>query len=171
MADIFNLTCPSCGGKLQVTSEIDRFACGHCGNEHIVRRSGGIVTITPLIEGLNRVQAGVDRTASELAITRLRNELIALTSNLNQKESVKFDIGLSLILLSIFPFGFAALSFILLLMGGGSIALWMLLISSPIGILLFVVSIIILKRSDTEIIILINQKQAELIQHENIVRQ
>ncbi|MFL7795121.1 MAG: hypothetical protein AB8I69_23480 [Anaerolineae bacterium] len=29
--DSITLTCPSCGGKLQVTNDIDRFACTHCG--------------------------------------------------------------------------------------------------------------------------------------------
>ena len=75
MPDFINLTCPSCGGKLQITSDIDRFACGHCGNELIVRRSGGAITVEPVVEGLRKVQAGVDKTASELAIVRLEGEI------------------------------------------------------------------------------------------------
>jgi ribosomal protein S27AE len=74
------LTCPSCGGKLEITPEIDRFACGHCGNEHIVRRGGGIISIVPVVEGLREVRAGVDRTASELAIIRLKQELAELNN-------------------------------------------------------------------------------------------
>jgi hypothetical protein len=75
MADFINLTCPSCGGKLQLTSDIDRFACSYCGNELIVRRSGGIVSLAPVVEGLKGVKTGVDKTASELAINRLEGEL------------------------------------------------------------------------------------------------
>ena len=41
MADFITLSCPSCVHKLQITDDIDRFACGACGNEHIVNRSGG----------------------------------------------------------------------------------------------------------------------------------
>jgi ribosomal protein S27AE len=74
-----SLTCPTCGGKLQITNNIERFACGYCGNEHLVRRSGGIVTIEPVIEGLKKIQEGTDKTASELAIRRLQEEI----SNLN----------------------------------------------------------------------------------------
>jgi len=37
------LSCKSCGAKLELTEEIDRFVCAHCGSEWIVNRSGGIV--------------------------------------------------------------------------------------------------------------------------------
>jgi protein-arginine kinase activator protein McsA len=78
MNDFITLTCPSCGGKLQITSDIERFACAHCGNEHHVKRSGGIISLVPLVTELRKVQVGVDRTASELAIKRLREEIIVL---------------------------------------------------------------------------------------------
>jgi primosomal protein N' len=71
MADIINLTCPSCGGKLQISSDVNRFSCGYCGNEQIVVRSGGAITIAPVVEGLKEVKSGVDKTASELAIKRI----------------------------------------------------------------------------------------------------
>lgn len=75
MPDFVTLSCPSCSGKLEITNDVDRFACAHCGNEHVVRRSGGIVSLTRAIEGLKQVQAGVDKTASELAIQRLEREI------------------------------------------------------------------------------------------------
>ena len=74
MSDFVTLTCPSCGGKLLITDDIERFACANCGNEHLVRRSGGTISLVPLTLELRKVQAGVDRTASELAIKRLREE-------------------------------------------------------------------------------------------------
>jgi DNA-directed RNA polymerase subunit M/transcription elongation factor TFIIS len=43
MPDFITLSCPSCGNKLQITDDIDRFACAACGNEYIVNRSGGDV--------------------------------------------------------------------------------------------------------------------------------
>ncbi len=79
MSDVFVLTCASCGGKLQITTEIDRFACAYCGTEQIVKRSGGTVSLVPVIAGIKRVQAGVDKTASELAIVRLIKEIDELT--------------------------------------------------------------------------------------------
>jgi DNA repair exonuclease SbcCD ATPase subunit len=78
MKDFVTLTCPSCGGKLQITSDVERFACANCGNEHLVQRSGGIIALIPLVAGLRKVQDGVDRTASELAIKRLREEISSL---------------------------------------------------------------------------------------------
>ena len=54
--DIVTLSCPSCGGKLQITADIERFACGHCSNEHIVKRAGGIIALAPVVEGLKNVQ-------------------------------------------------------------------------------------------------------------------
>jgi hypothetical protein len=75
MSDFITLSCPSCNGKLQITEDIDRFACIHCGNEHVVKRGGGIVTLKPVLE---RVSKGVDNTASELAIVRLDKEISIL---------------------------------------------------------------------------------------------
>ncbi len=68
MADFVTLSCPSCGGKLQVTNDIDRFACGYCGQEHAVNRSGGMVFLKPVVDELRKVQSGVDKTAAEMAI-------------------------------------------------------------------------------------------------------
>jgi predicted RNA-binding Zn-ribbon protein involved in translation (DUF1610 family) len=81
MSGFVTLTCPSCGGKLQITNDIDRFACGHCGNEHVVKRSGGVVALAPVVEGLAKVQVGVDKTASELEVARIERELAVLYSD------------------------------------------------------------------------------------------
>jgi predicted RNA-binding Zn-ribbon protein involved in translation (DUF1610 family) len=45
MPGFITLSCPSCGHELQITEDIVRFACAACGNEHIVNRNGGIVTL------------------------------------------------------------------------------------------------------------------------------
>jgi hypothetical protein len=83
MSDLVTLSCPSCGGKLQITSDIDRFACMHCGQEHVVKRSGGIVSISPIIDAIKKVGIGVDKTASELAIVRLQKDI----DNLRMKKT------------------------------------------------------------------------------------
>jgi hypothetical protein len=80
MPDYFILTCPSCGGRLQITNDMDRFACGNCGNELVVKRGGGTISLAPVVEGLREVKTGVDKTASELAITRLKKEIEDLYS-------------------------------------------------------------------------------------------
>lgn len=102
MSDIITLTCPSCGGKLEITEDIARFACAHCGTEHLVNRGGGIVSLKPVTEELTKIQSGVDKTASELAINRLNDEIVNLDSKVNEivakmNENVRLfpDIGLS----------------------------------------------------------------------------
>jgi len=79
MLDCIQLACPSCGGTLEVYQDDDRLACGHCGSEMLVRRRGGGVSLKSIeaavrrVEvGVARVQAGTDKTAAELAISRYR---------------------------------------------------------------------------------------------------
>jgi DNA-directed RNA polymerase subunit RPC12/RpoP len=86
MADFVTLTCPTCGGKLQITPDIDRFACTHCGNEHLVKRGQGVIAIQPLAESLIGLKRATDRTASELAIRRLTDELQQLQASRQQVE-------------------------------------------------------------------------------------
>lgn len=85
--DIITLSCPSCGGDLHITSDVERFACAHCGQQHLVRRSGGIVSLSPLVEGLHKVNIGVDKTASELAIVRIKGEIEVLESQKNDIDT------------------------------------------------------------------------------------
>jgi hypothetical protein len=113
MADFITLTCLSCGGKLEITKDIERFACGYCGNEQIVKRGGGIVSLAPLVDEIKKIQTGVDKTSAELAITRLKNEIESIKSTLNltiqnllkkydepQKPmGLKSEIGISIALL------------------------------------------------------------------------
>ncbi len=81
MSDFITLTCPNCGGRLEITNDVDRFACAYCGAEHLVRRGGGIVTLAPVLDGLRDVQVGVNRAASELAIHRLETEINRLADH------------------------------------------------------------------------------------------
>ena len=94
MTQFVMLTCPSCGSRLQVTNDLETFACGHCSNELIVRRGGGIIALLPVVEGLDRfaagvarVNQGVDRTASELALVRLKHEIEEIQRRGRQAEA------------------------------------------------------------------------------------
>lgn len=77
MPNFVTLSCPTCGARLQVGNDLQRFACAFCGNEHIVKRAGGAVSLFPTLDGVERIQAGVDRTAIELTIARLEREIKA----------------------------------------------------------------------------------------------
>jgi len=55
-SDFITLSCPNCGGRLQVTADVERFACQYCGHEHIVRRSGGMVSLEPVMRMMTVIQ-------------------------------------------------------------------------------------------------------------------
>lgn len=78
MSDFVTLSCPSCGGKLEITKDIERCACAFCGQEHIVKRTNSTVSLSPVVEAIHQVKAGVDKTAAELAIVRLQKEISEL---------------------------------------------------------------------------------------------
>ena len=65
---MIKLTCHSCGGKLEITDDIERFTCGHCGNEWIVNRAGGIVSLKAIEENLSKVQEHTKETAGHSKI-------------------------------------------------------------------------------------------------------
>ncbi len=90
MPDSITLTCISCGIKLEIPNDIERFACGNCGVEQIVKRTGSIVSLAPVSGGLAPIRVAVDKTASELAIQRLKDEIRNLDS---QIRSIRFDLG------------------------------------------------------------------------------
>lgn len=87
MPDFITLTCPTCGGKLQITPDVERFACAHCGSEHLVRRGAGVVSVAPVVESMDRLRRATDRTASEMAIRRIKEELSALDAAKAEAEA------------------------------------------------------------------------------------
>ena len=94
MAEFVSLTCSSCGGKLQIPASVSQFACGYCGTEFTVNRGGGIVSLDPVVDGLKRVERGVDKTASELAMVRLQRDADALTQQWQEVKARSY-LGLS----------------------------------------------------------------------------
>jgi hypothetical protein len=74
---MIKLTCHSCGGKLEITPDIERFACGHCGNEWIVNRTGGIVSLKAVEEHLSKVQEHTKETAEHTKETAEHSKIIA----------------------------------------------------------------------------------------------
>ncbi|GAP12709.1 protein containg zinc-ribbon domain [Longilinea arvoryzae] len=92
-SDFISLSCPNCGGKLEITPDMERFSCKFCGTEHLVRRSGGAVSLAPVVEGLKRVETkfdqvltGSDRMAAEQTIQRLKNETRSLEQQIQEKQ-------------------------------------------------------------------------------------
>jgi len=84
---VFVLKCTSCGANLKVSGDVGQFACGYCGTGLIVEHQGGIVMIRPLVAAITRVHLGTDRTAAELALARLKEEL----KELGGKRSIRIQ--------------------------------------------------------------------------------
>ena len=87
MVDYVTLTCPTCGSRLHVANDIERFICGGCGNMQVVKRHGGMVSLAPVAEELNKAPTGVDRTASEATISRLEHEVKQLSAQIDALQS------------------------------------------------------------------------------------
>ena len=72
------LTCNGCGADLDISEDIDRFACSYCGTQHLVERKGGIVTLKSLLDKVGKVHLETTKAAAELAIVRLEKEIAKL---------------------------------------------------------------------------------------------
>lgn len=83
--NILHLKCVNCGAGLEISPDMVRFACGYCGAEQIVERKGGTVALKQITDAISRVQIGTDKTASELAIRRLQEELNQIGANYHQR--------------------------------------------------------------------------------------
>lgn len=82
MTDYITLSCSSSGVKLKITPHINRFACSYCSHEHIVNRSGGTLSLSPIVDAINQVKTSVDKTTAELTNVRLPKEI----ENLENQE-------------------------------------------------------------------------------------
>ncbi len=175
MPDFINLTCPKCGGKLQITSDIDRFSCGYCGNELILQRSGGAITVAPVVDGLKRVQAGTDKTASELAIVRLEGEISKLSQ---QRNSIPVNSSY-MVLLFILITGMFLLAWVFegMAAGFGNVTAWVLFLAGiGFGFIAYFINLVISSSQKVNIKLVasidqtLTEKRQELEKHRNIVR-
>ncbi len=81
------LSCQNCGGKLEVYEDMTRFACAHCGSEMVAEHRGSTVILRSVADALQKVQAGTDKTAAELAIVRLRQEVLEKEDEIQQAQT------------------------------------------------------------------------------------
>ena len=79
------LKCVSCGAALEISPDMEQFACGYCGASLLVERRGGTVALKRLTDAIAKVQAGTDRTAAELDIKRLTEEFPIAEKRLSEE--------------------------------------------------------------------------------------
>jgi hypothetical protein len=48
-----------------------------------MKRSGGVISLGPVVEGLKKVEIGVDRTTSELTLRRFRDDIVEIETKIN----------------------------------------------------------------------------------------
>lgn len=72
---MLKLGCVNCGAPLEISGDMDVFACGYCGTQQKVQRRGGTVSLRRMEAAIHAIQRGTDRTAAELAMPRLTSEL------------------------------------------------------------------------------------------------
>jgi hypothetical protein len=72
---IIPMRCPACGANLQVSADMENFACSYCGTQLTAERKGGTVALKPIIDAIARLQVETDKNAAELAIIRLTADL------------------------------------------------------------------------------------------------
>lgn len=103
------LSCQNCGGKLEVYEDMTRFACAHCGSEMIAEHRGSTVILKSVQEAIQKVQSGTEKTAAEVAIVRLRQEISEKNQEIQQAEieSKTISYGFLLALAAIALLGFA----------------------------------------------------------------
>jgi len=75
-AKIISLKCSSCSGLLQVNERFDKITCTYCGSEQLIIKSeNNNVSLKKIEDKLSSVTSSSNKTAAELAITRLEKDL------------------------------------------------------------------------------------------------
>jgi hypothetical protein len=102
---IIKLNCQSCESSLNISQDMENFACGHCGTAQIVERKGGIVQLKKVTDAIGKVQRGTDKTAAELALNRLPQELndikesrLIKQNQLNKKYDDRWNLQLGIVI-------------------------------------------------------------------------
>lgn len=90
MNDLISMTCQKCGGKLDILPEIEQVKCLHCGTEYYVKQYAGTIGLKPIIDKLGSIDRGVDKTALELSLRRIKEEISLLNA---QSENTSYFIG------------------------------------------------------------------------------
>jgi hypothetical protein len=89
-ARAIHLTCLICGATLEVPADQGRVVCGYCGSFLEIDRRGETVALR-LFDVVARMQAGTERTAAELALVRLKNELYQCWSRWQKADAELSD--------------------------------------------------------------------------------
>ncbi len=133
MSNLITLTCPSCGGQLEVTNDVDRFVCAHCGNAHLIDPSERAAALTKEVDQL-RLKMDIRQVEDDLATLRERQSTIEAKLKAERDER-------KLILTLIWPLPIAVL---VVGLSEGSSLEWTLLLALFLAGFLFCITWIIM---------------------------
>jgi ribosomal protein S27E len=92
-AEFVTLTCPSCGGKLNIRKDLERIACEFCGNEHLVHRYGGTVALQQVLDTIAQMKAELSLSTLDMDARRLREEIARLIKDLENPNRASMTAG------------------------------------------------------------------------------
>ena len=134
---------------------------------------GGVISLSPVVEGLKRVERGVDKTASELALVRLQKEIDALDRRhtelwgSRQSWQAGFKLGggfcVYVGIFSLFALG-ASSEYL----GAGLFGLFWVLVGA--GLILIGVKVFGESDEEEQLLGAIVERRAEIARHQQIVK-
>jgi predicted RNA-binding Zn-ribbon protein involved in translation (DUF1610 family) len=86
MSNLITLTCPSCGGRLEVTNNTERYVCAHCGNSHIVDPSERAESLAGEVE---QMRLRMDIRQMEENLKTLRERRAAIEAQLSAERGTQ----------------------------------------------------------------------------------
>lgn len=95
MSETIKISCPACGSTSSRKEGLSDFVCHYCGTQFRVEHKNGGISLSPIMESMQTLQTGMDRTATELTVKRLKEEIIVLKGNTSVLMS-KYDLVKSL---------------------------------------------------------------------------
>lgn len=82
MTQTIIINCPTCGSTSSRKVGISDFVCSYCGTQYRVEYSSNGMFLYPILQSMQTLQTGMDRTAAELTVKRLKEEIYYLRVNI-----------------------------------------------------------------------------------------
>jgi DNA-directed RNA polymerase subunit RPC12/RpoP len=108
VAEVFFLTCPTCGSQIEVVKNQLQFVCQYCQAEHVIKKSGKVFYLCTQEQELKSLKLKANRVHAERRIKQLNLEVMSLEEELRalSSEGAPLDnvrmIGLAAITLGLF---------------------------------------------------------------------
>lgn len=81
MSDLLTLDCPSCGGELNLSKDMEIFFCPHCGTKHIFKESINGIPTAAMAESMRASGKLSQKQAALMSVEAIEKEIQALKSS------------------------------------------------------------------------------------------